>query len=165
VSRDFRRERPSAFSLVEITIALGVASFCLLAIVGLLQTGLTSEKATIGQTAGGGIMSLVYSDLTATPLNVSSSPAFQISLSNQTLNTPQTIYFSESGDPTGNPGSAPTGESRFRATVGIQSPTNAHSPALARIVVTWPAQADPQPDQWAVKASGSVEVLTALDRH
>ena len=165
MSRVSRREQTSAFSLVEITIALGVAAFCLLAIVGLLQTGLTSEKATIGQTTGGGILSLIYSDLSASQANASLSPAYQFSLSNQTLNTPQTLYLSESGEPTGSIGSAPTGASRFRVSVGIQSPaTNSQAPALARIVVTWPALADPVPGQWAAKASGSVEVLTALER-
>ncbi len=156
----------AAFSLVEVTIALGVAGFCLLAILGLLQTGLTSEKATAGQTAAGGILTAVFSDIASTPATNSTTPVFQFSLANQTPASPQTVYFSEVGEPTGNVGEPPDEDSRYRASVGIQSPpANSTAPAVARILVTWPAAADTVPNQWPTKASGSVEVVTTLDRN
>ncbi len=145
-------KRSTAFSLVEVTLALGVAGFCLLAILGLLQTGLTSEKATVGQTAAGGILSAVYSDLLSTPSTTNRSPIFSLALSNQTLFAPQTVYFSEAGWT-----SNPTSTSRYRVSVGIQS-TNAGTLPV-RILVSWPAAADP------TNASGAVEVVTALDRN
>ncbi len=41
-----REDRRSAFSLVEVTLAMGIVSFCLLAILGLLPVGLQSAKAS-----------------------------------------------------------------------------------------------------------------------
>lgn len=154
-----------AFSLVEVTIALGVAAFCLLAILGLLQTGLTSEKTTVGKTVATGLLSTVFTDLISTAPGNTASRAFQISLASQAATTPQTLYFSEAGEPTGVINSPPTSDSRYRVTVGIQSaPAQSQSPAQARILVTWPAGADPLPAQWPSKSSGSVEVVTWLDR-
>lgn len=152
------------FSLVEISIALGVAAFCLLAIVGLLQTGLASEQTTVGKTAAWGILSSVSADLHATPLTNAVSASYGLSLSNAA--SPQTLFFTKAGVPTGPAGNAPTAESYFRASVGLQPPgANSTAPTLARLLVTWPAIVDPQPGTWPSKASGSVEVITALRRN
>ena len=144
--------RIAAFSLVEVTLALGVAGFCLLAILGLLQTGLTSEKVTVGQTAAAGILSAVYSDLASTPSTNTTSTNFSIALN--TTNA-QTVYFSEAGW-TNKIGQAATPNSRYRASVYVS--TNS-GPTPVRILVTWPAAADP------TNASGSAEVVTALNRN
>ena len=45
----------NAFSLVEVTLALGIAAFCLLAIFGLLPVGIKSQQNAIGQTVAAGI--------------------------------------------------------------------------------------------------------------
>ena len=144
--------RIAAFSLVEVTLALGVAGFCLLAILGLLQTGLTSEKVTVGQTAAAGILSAVYSDLASTPSTNTTSTNFSIALN--TTNA-QTVYFSEAGW-TNKVGQAAATDSRYR--LSVFESTNA-SPTPVRILVTWPAAADP------TNASGSAEVVTALNRN
>jgi uncharacterized protein (TIGR02598 family) len=152
------------FSLVEISIALGVAAFCLLAIVGLLQTGLASEQATVGKTAAWGILSSVSADLLATSPTNAVSAAYGISFSNSSA--PQTVFFTKNGVPTGSLGDAPTPESYFRASVGLQPPgATSTAPTLARLLVTWPAAVDPLPGTWPSKASGSVEVITALRRN
>jgi len=166
--RSLGRSRPlrAAFSLVEVTIALGLASFCLLAILGMLQTSLTSEKATVGRTAASGLISSVFADLAATPAGSATSPVYQLSLSNQTFAAPQTIYFSEGGAPTGAVGAVPTADSRYRLSVGIQSPNGSgKSSTPVRILVTWPAAADPNPSQWPAKQPDSFEVVTTLDRN
>lgn len=41
-----REDQRSAFSLIEVTLAMGLVSFCLLAILGLLPVGLQSAKAS-----------------------------------------------------------------------------------------------------------------------
>jgi uncharacterized protein (TIGR02598 family) len=151
---------------VEVTIALGVAAFCLIAILGLLQTGLTSEKDTVGRTAAWGMLSAVHSDLLSTSPTNSTSPIFKLALSGGSLSTPQTIYFSEAGQPTGSVGSGPTSESRYRVSIGIQSTAvNSPAPATVRLLATWPAAADPLPGSWPSRASGSFEVMTTLDRN
>ncbi len=153
---------PSGFSLVEISIALGIASFCLLAILGLLQTGVTSEQATVGKTAAWGILSTVLSDLNSIPATNTTSKAYKISLSSS---GPQTIYFTKAGKPTGDVGTAPTPDSYYRMSVGLAgTPATFATPRLTRLLVTWPAKADPVPGTWPQKASGSVEVITSLLR-
>lgn len=157
-------EGARGFSLVEISIALGVAAFCLLAIVGLLQTGLASEQATVGKTAAWGILSSVSADLLATDSARTISSAYGIAFSNSS--SPQTLYFTKAGVPTGPLGNPPTEASYFRASVGLQDPgANSVAPTIARLLVTWPAAVDPQPGTWPSKASGSVEVVTALRRN
>lgn len=152
----------TGFSLVEISIALGVAAFCLLAILGLLQTGVTSEQTTVGKTAAWGILSTVFSDLSSTPSDTTTSKAYNISF---TGSSPQTIYFTKAGVPTGVAGSAPSADSYYRLSVGFQKASATFaSPTLARLLVTWPAKADPSPGAWPTKASGSVEVITSLLR-
>jgi uncharacterized protein (TIGR02598 family) len=48
-----------------VTLALGVCSFCLVAILGLLPIGLATNQAAIEQTAANGILSAVAADLRA----------------------------------------------------------------------------------------------------
>jgi uncharacterized protein (TIGR02598 family) len=152
------------FSLVEVTIALGIASFCLLSVLGLLLTGLSSEKTTVGQTVASNLLSLVYSDLVSASNSDTVTKNFGISLTTTSATTPQTLYFSESGKPTGTIGTAPTSGSRYRVTIGIQAPSDATTPTQVRLLVTWPASADSNPSKWPTSQSSSVEVVTTLDR-
>lgn len=153
-----------AFSLVEVTIALGIASFCLLSILGLLLTGLTSEKSTVGQTIASSLLSQVYSELASASGTDAKTKTLEISLSQTSMATPQTLYFSESGKPTGQIGTAPTADSRYRVSIGLQRPTapTAHAPTIVRIIVTWPAAADPKPNQWPSSQASMVEAVTTL---
>jgi uncharacterized protein (TIGR02598 family) len=152
----------TGFSLIEVTIALSVAAFCLLAILGLLQTGITSQRATVEQTAATGIVSMLFADLTAEGTN--DSPRFQIKRGAATA-APQTLYFDDGGKPTGPINSPPSLNARYRATLEIRPPASPTNKAATpvRLLVTWPAAADPLPAQWPVKHSGAVETWTALD--
>src|SRR5262245_42017590 len=40
----------AAFSLVEVTLAIGVAAFCLVTIAGMIPTGLKTQRASANQT-------------------------------------------------------------------------------------------------------------------
>ena len=55
----------SAFSLVEVTLALGVAAFSLLIILGMLPVSLKTNQASTQQTNANGIISQVAADLRA----------------------------------------------------------------------------------------------------
>lgn len=155
---------PRGFSLIEVTLALSVASFALLAILGLLQTGVTSQRATIHQTGATSIATLIFSDLTSTSSQTNLSPRFQFNFASGAA-SPQTVYFSESGQPTGTVGSAPGADSRYRASVEIKPPAaGVRAPTGVRILVTWPAVSDPSPTAWPTKHAGSVDTWTALDR-
>jgi uncharacterized protein (TIGR02598 family) len=154
---------PPGFSLIEVTIALSVAAFCLLAILGLLQTGITSQRATVEQTAATGIASIIFSDLSAGGTNTTAR--FKLDLTNVAGNL-QTLYFDEAGKPTGLIGSAAAADSRYRASVEVRPPASGTVGVTpVRILVTWPAVADPVATQWPSKFSGAVETWTALDRN
>jgi type II secretory pathway pseudopilin PulG len=61
----FRLRRVNAFSLVELTLALGVAAFCLLAVFGLMPIGVQTNRNTDSQAAAVNIMAAVIADLRA----------------------------------------------------------------------------------------------------
>src|SRR5947207_11172452 len=51
------------FSLVEVTLALGVAAICLVALFALLPGGVASNRAAISETAATSIATAITSDL------------------------------------------------------------------------------------------------------
>lgn len=55
--------RDSAFSLVEIVIALGIVAFALVALLGLLPTGLKNFTGTMNTAVGSQIAQRIFNDL------------------------------------------------------------------------------------------------------
>src|SRR5438067_2326768 len=85
----------NGFSLVEVTIALGIGAFCLIAIFGLLPVGLTSNRNSVEQTKAAGVATAVFTDLrTPNPAKPSQSPRYGFDL---TKKTPQTLFTLEDG--------------------------------------------------------------------
>jgi len=153
-----------AFSLVEITVAMGVAAFCLISLFGLLPVGLNSNQIAVEQTVAAGFANAIVADLRASGTNAKSA-TYGIPLTSGT----QTFYLDESGSPTAI-GSGPTNSgafpSRYRASVFITPPAVGQRAATtARILMTWPASADPSPATAPKNYAGSYEILTALDRN
>ena len=139
--------RHSAFSLVEVTLALGIAGFCLLTIVGMLPVGLSSNKNSIQQSAAASLARAIAADLRTTPKTSNASPRYQIPFS---TTTPSSTYFIEDGTPTHSPPSF-----GYLATITIN--TNS-IPASVKIKITWPAAAP------AATAPDAFELTTAIDR-
>jgi uncharacterized protein (TIGR02598 family) len=143
-----KRRSKLAFSLVEVTLALGIAAFCLIAVFGLMPVSVQTNRNATSQTAGTNIVAAVVADLRATPRANSTSSQYQITFGTN----PPPMYFDGTG--------------QFATTVGANSRyqlnlTWSGSPALryADIKVTWPAAASP------TNATGSVEVFAAFDRN
>lgn len=151
--------REAGFSLVEVTIALAVAAFCLIAVFGLIPTGLNTSKAAINLTTATSIMAAVDTDLRAAPLSAGArSPTFGFDLANT---GEQTLVFAADGTPTGAIGGAAGNDSLYEAAVTLIPPAaDEKSATKARIRVTWPALVQP-----VAARPGSVEVVTALDRN
>src|SRR5262249_20906853 len=82
----------SGFSLVEVTLALGIAAFCLLAVFGLMPVGVETTRNATSQTAATNIMAAVVSDLRATPTTTNTSSQFCIR-----FGTVATLYFDGAG--------------------------------------------------------------------
>jgi len=143
----FCNSRSRAFSLVEVTLALGVAAFCLIAIFGLTPVGVQTNRNATSQTAATNIISAVVADLRATPTTNPISSQFGI-----TFGTDATLYF----DSAGQFSTSLDSNSRYQLNV-----TWSGSSALryADLKVTWSAPATP------ANASGSAEIFAAFDRN
>src|SRR5947199_2061260 len=81
-----------AFSLVEVTLAIGVAAFCLIAVFGLVPVGVQTNRNATSQTAATNIAASVAADLRATPNTSATSSQFAI-----TFGTAKTLYFDGAG--------------------------------------------------------------------
>lgn len=138
------------FSLVEITLALGVMAFCMIAIVGLLPVGFRTTQGSSQETLATDLVASIDADLRATPLTSSASPFFNISMTGETV-----FYVDDSGLTT------TSSNARFRAYVKLSAPTSGTiGTTSGRVVASWPAQQDD-----LSKALGLVEVHIALDRN
>ena len=156
--------RPAGFSLVEVTLALGVAGFCLLAVFALLPMGVQTNQAAFSQTAATTILSDVSADLRgASQSNANSvtSPMYGIVVpaSGSSNTTAQTLYFDGQG---GFSTAIQTG-SRYRLALTFPAPSsNAPYATCANIKISWPAAVDATSS--TTKPAGLVETVAAFRR-
>jgi uncharacterized protein (TIGR02598 family) len=149
---------------VEVTLALGVAAFCLIAVLGVLPTGLKTQQASIEQTTANSIISQIYSDLRADlrlPAGLAShetEDGFQPPLHGHWLQMehPDTLYFTQEGKPVNNGGDIAV----FKATITYNTLGPTGNTWLANITVSWPAD----PNQPGAVPAGSVTTLIAVNR-
>jgi uncharacterized protein (TIGR02598 family) len=142
-----KRRSNCAFSLVEVTLAIGIAAFCLIAIFGLMPVGVQTNRNATSQTAATNIIAAVVSDLRATPKASTTSSQFGI-----TFGTNTALYFDGSGQFT----TSPSTNSRYQLNLTWYGATGLR---YADLKVTWPAAATP------ANASGSAEMFGAFDRN
>ncbi len=158
-----KQRSSSAFSLVEVTLALGIAAFCLIAIFGLMPVGVQTNRNATSQTAATNIIAAVVSDLRATP----KPPAINTSVQYRiTFGTAKTLYFDSAGEcsidvdgSTAVDGSSLSPPLQTRYRLNITFPLSPTGLSYADVKLTWPAAATP------ANASGSVETFAAFDRN
>jgi uncharacterized protein (TIGR02598 family) len=138
----------AAFSLVEVTLALGIAAFCLIAIFGLMPVGVQTNRNATSQTAATNIVAAVVADLRATPKTSLTSSQFNITFGTN----PPPLYLDGAGQVT----TALSSRYQLNLTWNSSGFTGLR---FADVKVTWPAAATP------ANASGSVEVFAAFDRN
>jgi uncharacterized protein (TIGR02598 family) len=157
----------SAFSLVEIVIAIGIAAFCLVAMLGLIPTGMKSVKSATEQTAATAVLQEIVTDLRSTPPGSNTSPRLGIALTSSGANpsTPAVsigpsgggitspFYMSESGI-------IFTNNTSIDARYGVSLTMTNQSTFLTsvQIVVWWPSKVA------CTNAQGSVETVTTILR-
>ncbi len=155
-----------AFSLVEVTLALGIGAFCLIGVFSLIPIAVQTNRNATSQTAANGVIASVVADLRATPSGVTPSAQFAINLPANAASPAdpppcsgtQTLYFNGAGQVA----SAIGADSRYRLIVTfVRNPTGATAPTYARLKVSWPAAVDP----CTTTPSGSVETFAAFDRN
>ena len=168
--------KAAAFSLVEITLAIGVAALALLVLLGLLPASLKTQQSSIQQTTANQIISQTYSFLRAdvrlppgqykqvcpNPPDPN-QPCQWDNLHGHWANvgTPDTLFFTNGAKQTGNVSqSPPPTDAVFRAKITYRLPPSATT-SVADSTVTWPAPVDP--DQGGIPA-GSVTTTIAVNR-
>lgn len=174
-----RRPSPSGFSLIEVTIALGIATFCLVALFALLPIGLNTNRDTIEQTIATSIAANIASDIRAslqaqveakkTGATAPTKSSLQIDLpfdvnGNVIATNGQTWMGGFNEGQSHFKGGSPISpddakEARYRAVVRYYPDTTNNKSVSARIVVSWPAAID-----WTAgkNPSGSVDTVTAF---
>src|SRR5204863_3411645 len=86
----------SAFSLIEVTFALGVAAFSFVAVLGMLPAGLKIQQGSVNQTKANAIMLQIMADLRADvrlPPGQAKTDQFGLSGHWAAVATPDTLYF------------------------------------------------------------------------
>jgi type II secretory pathway pseudopilin PulG len=154
-----------AFSLVEVTLALGVAALSLLVLFALLPVALKAQQASIHQTTANKILSEIVGDMRAAVRihgnGNGNSGNFLLHIPPTSGNPwqpsaqlPSTAYFTNEGNyQQGSAGAVFTARVYYRAT------NTANTIALTHIIVSWPSQ---QTDLTMV--AGSVETVININR-
>ena len=173
-----RVSKTTGFSLVEVTLALGVAAFCLLVLLGLIPTGTKTQQSSIQQTTANQVLSQICSFLRADvrlPPGLyqqvcpnppdPDDPCNWDQLHGHWANVaqpPDTLYFTNAGKQTGNVNGAPPADAVFRVKITYNPIPPRGGTSVANVVVSWPAPVDP--DQPGRVPAGSVKALLAVNR-
>ncbi len=168
------KQSTSAFSLVEVTLALGIAAFCLIAVMGLVPVAALTNRNATSQTRATNIMAAVIADLRATPTLNPTSMQFAIpfgangSITTRFFDSQAQCSCLITGVPRPNPQARPPNCSslawspplqlRYRLTITW---SGSSSLRYADLKVTWPAAVDPT----TTTPSGSTEMFAAFDRN
>ena len=161
----------AGFSLVEIVIALGVAAFCLIAVMGMLPAGLKTQRTSSNQTKVNAVMSqcvqFLRADVRLPPGQAKKAQGGWANLNGhwQSVAVPDTLFFTNDGLQNGyaqvtNPNSLPAAPAGavFRATITYLFPPTATT-SIAKIFVSWPAgQTD------LTQVEGSIDMFAAVNR-
>ena len=175
-ARNACRRRPcpagkrNAFSLVEVVIAMAVFVFSIPILVAVMPVGLDANRFSQQKTAAVDLCSSIESDLRGTSAAAIASPLYGIPVPpapSATVPVPETttcvLYDVYNGGTSTfsppSPPSVPTGSQyRFTITITPAVATSPNDPAIANIVVTWPAQVDPSTRTMTNKVSVCVAI-------
>jgi uncharacterized protein (TIGR02598 family) len=155
----------NGFSLIEVTLALGVAAISLITIFGLLAAGLQTNHTAIEQTASSDILAAVAADLRATP---KTTPAGGAVISSQfaigipanpvgSIITSPPLYFNAQGQSSTSMDSS----SRYRLIVTfLPNGTGTRTATFVDLRMSWPAAASPTSAN-----TDAIETFIGLDRN
>ena len=158
------RDVTDGFSLVEVTLALGVAAISLVAVFGLLATGLQTNYSATEQTASSDILAAVAGDLRATPKTTqpggaATSTQFGISIPANPVGviTTSTLYFNAQGQSS----TFPNAGSRYQLAITFRpNGAGSRTATFVHLRMTWPAVASPTSAN-----TGAAETFFALERN
>lgn len=148
----------SGFSLVEITLALGIAAFALIGIFGLLPVGLQSNRSVVDQTAAASIASAIATDMQLGKLS-GTSPLYKISLTPTATGTIPSINLSDVASGSNTLGYQTGATPRYAVDIVLKDLAGSPNTKVGTITVSWPVLTST-----AAKPLGSVRTSIAIDR-
>lgn len=148
----FRRSS-SAFSLVEVVVALGIVSFALLAIIALLPLGIQSTKDSLDETGAVNVLSAVIADRQAAGFGTNST-IYSLPLLTNTMSLATNSFLVKDD----NTATTILSQARYRVDYTIIPPsknasTPLNDPFLIHFKVSWPP---------STNAAGSVEAVVSF---
>lgn len=128
----FREANPyGGFSLIEVAVALGIVSFAMVVLLGLLPVGLSSSQKGLAEEAITDLITAVSTDITTTPYDKTSTQRFGLELDH-----PEeiTAYFTGAGLKT-----ETVSEAQYSVTIAQGTKTN-KSLRVWYVKVAWAPQ-------------------------
>ena len=128
-----RIARITAFSLVEVVLAMGIVSFALIILLALLPIGLKSNSDSMGESQGVNLLQALIADRQSSAYSNSSTLYSLPALTNVTSQMTGTLYVMEDGVTT----NVQPGAARYRVNYTVYPATNTY-PAATNAPVTGP---------------------------
>lgn len=145
--KTFRVAQKAGFSLVEVTIAVGIAAFCLISIIGLLPAGFSANKESLKITEAAGIVEAVFADLRSAPAG-SNSFIYEINPNEDQVTT---RYLDRTGQ------EKPESAADLRLILTVDAPSSGIiAPSFIRAEIVWPPGVANSPNKF--------EAFTMIDR-
>lgn len=161
-----RAPADAAFSLVEVVLALAVAAFCLVTLLGLISVGNINNSASIDQTTATSLAAAIVSDLKTTPAATGKSVRYGIPVPTSGSTVTHTLFLDEAGTLVGTmDANASTSENpvpRYRATLTFVPSSTGIEATSVRILITWPALADVSVASGPTNFTGSFDTVIGL---
>lgn len=135
-STRFERRSSAAFSLVEVVLALGLVSFALLALMGMIPVGLRQHSVSTEEVRALELITAVASDICNSTETNNTSKQFKVDITAPSGNGGQIyspFYVDENFKAVSNPS-----EARYSVAVTYTQPATNTVPAYMRVVVAWP---------------------------
>ena len=161
-----RSRSSNAFTLAEVALALGVAGFAFIAVLGMLPIGLKVQQSSVQQTTANEIMAAILNDLRADVVlppgqaSKETDSGFGLHGHWAQVAIPDTLYFTNVGSQTGSVNQNPApADAVFRAKITYLFPPTTTT-SVANVTITWPAQVDPT----IGTPAGSVGTYIAVNR-
>jgi uncharacterized protein (TIGR02598 family) len=139
-----QQRRQGAFTLTEVALAMGIFSFALVSMIGLLSVGLKNSRRANIQIAASNLMSAIASDVQSSSRLVKSgtysftSPRLQLTASVDSKGTvsgvaPSSQILDESGTPV-----TPTAQTPLSKTFSVNFAAASAGTTAIRVTVKWP---------------------------
>ena len=137
-----KAESTGGFSLVELTLALGIMAFCLLGVLGLFSVGVSTSQTSINQTSATNILSQVVADLRSTPNPPPNGKSIVYGIAfpssgTPTVSNPDSLGLTDDG----RPNNSSLG-SRYLLSVWATGSQPNQPETTFRLMLSWPANAD-----------------------